>query len=341
MLRQKDVIKTLCTKYPLYNFQVRSNNKRLGNLDNISIEIIVKCIFDTFNPSYIETLHPKHPRNPSQKYQCILFTVDSEIFTVISCTYENKGKIFEDDLYSLLSAKDPSVDALLKYLNIQGDYKVLNTGKTNTARNVYSRIHDCGEIISDITIIEPIAGSFMNNKEHYLSLKAKNGKTLYSGKQINFIFEDNDRIDFDDDKFMTSPHGKLFEMLDIDVYKVIQGLNSYKSKDTKFIHTEPAPNTSYDFIRKLLINSWSYGYHLIYEHKGTVDALDLTNINSTIKMIDGINSINITYPTYKSKQLTVTISVENKLVNTTDTYTIEFRNTKGKILPLEMKVRKM
>lgn len=336
MLRQKNVIETLVTKYPLYNFEQRTNSKRLGNLSGVSIEAIGKCIQESFDCIDIELLSPSHSENPSNTYECIRFvTRDLRNYYVINCNKENKGKIFEDSLYDLLAKNDPSVKSLLEYLGIHhSNYKVFNTGKVNTARNIYDSIKHSGEIISDITIVS-------EGVEHYLSLKAKNGTTIYSGKNINFIIEQFNKIDFDEDNFFTSPHGVLFDELNIDVYRVIDGLYDYMNDNERSPVVENVDSNAFDFIRKILVNSWSYGYHLIYEHSDVVKALDLTNVANVYNLIGKINSAKIIYPTFKSKQLSIHISVHNNILDVDDLYYIEFRNTKGKLLPLEMKVRKM
>lgn len=338
MLRQKNVIETLVKNYPLYNFEKRTNHKRLGNLSGVPIEYICKCVKESFECIDIEILPPSSSKNPSNTYECIRFvTRDLKEYLVINCNKENKGKIFEDSLYDLLAKSDPSVKPLLEYLGLDyntSKYKVFNTGKVNTARNIYDSTKHSGEIISDITIVS-------EGVEHYLSLKAKNGTTIYSGKNVNFIVEEYDKIDFDDDKYFTSPHGILFDELNIDVYKVIDGLCNYKNNLDSTISDDILDDSTFNFIRKILINSWSYGYHLIYEHSDTVNALDLTKFENTCSLVGKINSARIVYPTYKTKTLTVKISVHNDILNVDDLYYIEFRNAKGKLLPLEMKVRKM
>lgn len=337
MLRQSQVIKTLVTKYPLYNFSAKSDNKRLGNLDNISTEIVSNLIKDTFNPTFLEILPPGHPRNTSKTYDLILFTVNDTFFTVINAVKENKGKIFEDDLYTLLVNKDESTRPLLEYLGIEleSDYRVINTSKENTSRNIYDSIKHSGEIISDLTVVH-------DGIDYYLSLKAANGKTIYSGKSINFIYDEHDSIKFDVTKYLTCSHGILFDELNIDVYRLINGLNKYNEKEqvynTKLQHVE---EKCFPFLRNLLVNSWSYGYHLIYEHASGIDALDLTQLSTVKKMVNDVIYSTIEYPNKDSKQLTITVNVENKITYETDVYKIEFRNAKGKILPLEIKVKRL
>jgi hypothetical protein len=336
LLRQKNVVETLVRKYPLYNLEKRTSPKRLGNLDNVPINTLVDCVYNTFKCLDIEILSPDNIKNPSNTFDCIRFVTDDFLeYFIVNCNRENKGKIFEDSLYNLLSKNDPSVNTLLEYLGISGKpYKVFNTGTVNTARNIYDQIRNSGEIISDITIV-------CEGVEHYLSLKAKNGRTIYSGKIINFITEQFGKIDFDPDNYFTSPHGALFDTLNMDVYKVIDGLYDYMNGNDKPGVVELVESDAFPFLHKMLVNSWSYGYHLIYEHSKVVKALDLTTPDNVNKLVNKIIDAKIIYPNYKSKQLSIHINVHNDILNTIDLYHMEFRNTKGRLLPLEMKVRKM
>jgi hypothetical protein len=328
-------------------FKTQSDPKRLGNPNKTSSDDFKVIINQLFKPDDIIIHGPHSGPNPSGKYDMYEFeTDDFGLVRIILSGGGNAGEQYETEFYNVAKelAGEPN-EALPK--NLQTLYKALNIDNLeltsdniesfrtgDTKRNLDPKgPQDIGKTISDLDIK-------YGGKTYYISLKNKQGSGIYSGANIPWIYEKNEKVVYDSSKFdPSSGNGILFEMFNIDSKKIAKGLNDYINQTGKSADFQ---NIDIDInkFKKLLASSLGYGYYYVKEYgKGDVKVIPLLTAEDSLNAIGTITNTQIKYPSIDTKQVTIKIDTDSKLFGSSQ-YVIAIRNTSGKILPLSLRISK-
>jgi hypothetical protein len=271
---------------------------------------------------------------------------DKQFMTVFGCG-KNKGHSFEDDvlvdLNNGLSAESGQESLLFNLLlnslkcGTKDNIKSITKASGARVRRPFSTdTENIGEIISDLNV------NFSNNETAYVSLKNVNGFTLANVGYKN-AFET-----------VQNQHNQMFVMeneqpLDhfvnacgVSKKQATIGLNDYiqHSLTENIIRNKAVNDYDKETIKKYLSSAFGFGYWYIKLNRKTKGGYQIVNIGSkddAAELVGDINQIVIDYPYWtesrSSKQITIKIST------TTMDFNIEIRNSQGKLIPDEIKIR--
>lgn len=347
-----NLVEQLLIRYPKL-FEKHSQPNRIKNKTNISSDEFAKTIKQVLGQrTAIKIISPKSPDAMSSKYDTFdIKTADGMTAKIIltPAGEPTKGHDFEKVLTKKLQKAHITIDedakAILKKMNLDVDdiAKVEQTSTIDTRRSEmfgFDGPKQVGRKIADITVFTT------DGKEHYISAKAKNATFIYNGKNISFIHVDQkdpkEKVIFDQKFFVkTDLNVRIFQFLGIDPKRVAAGLNeriAIARKESGQWETLHLPNQ--DLLRKLLASAYGYGYWLVQEElEGPLTITHLKNAADAERMIGRIDSCEIKYPYHKSKSLTVKFTTHGK--HETTKYYLEVRNSKGKLAPLDLRIKKV
>lgn len=317
-------------------------------LTDISTPISTQELEDIIKNANIEILdiiNPGADGATSAKFSTyVMRHKDKKFMTVFGCG-KNKGHSFEDSVLVDLNSglKDEKESLLFNLLidslkcSTKDDIKSITKASGARVRRPFSvDTENIGEAISDLNI------NFTNNKTAYISLKNVNGFTLANVGYKN-AFE-----------ILENQHGQVFvvdneQPLDhfvhacgVDKKQATLGLNDYihHTETENIIRNEPATNWDKEIVKKYLSSAFGFGYWYIKLNRKTKGGYQIVNINSkedAEQLVGDINQILIDYPYWTEKRSSKQITI--KISTSTMDFSIEIRNSQGKLIPDEIKIR--
>jgi len=326
-----------------YNFKTQSEWFRLGNLDKIPSDQFLKIIKDVFGNPKVSVLKPKEGENPSSKFNMYLFNTSDGPVKIVLSGGANVGEKYEQDFVSRLKANagsnindidDPDVKKLFTTLKINPSKlspdDISFAGTTDTKRSLsFEGPQNIGPKIADI-IIKP---------DYYISLKNISGGTFYNGGTIPFIIEKNGKAVYEPSKFDTKPMmAAIFKAFQIDPKKVAQGVNEYIVGSGKIPNSFISVSGDTNALRNLIASGYGYGYWYVREKKNDIFIYNINTAKDAYNLVGDIKDISIKYPNAGTKSLTLKLTAESPILGQVN-YLIEIRNTQGKLLPLDLKMK--
>jgi hypothetical protein len=344
-----------------YGLTPMGKKNRIGNLGKITADQFIELIKDTFGANtQVSVYKPKEGpnigRKGSSKFKMFQFSPSPENppVNIILAGGKNEGEKFEADLFNSMKESagkgideitNPLVKSIFSQINIDPKElqpeDIVSTGKNNTNRSLdWKGPTDVGRKIADVIIKGKI----------YLSIKDKNGGTFYNGGNIPFIVEEkNGEIRYDEKKRSEKPDlDKLFTYLGVDPNKIVEGLKKYTgSKETKGEYSslmkKPAEKKEgeeyLEEFKKFIASGYGYGYWYVRKKKGnTMFVKELKNQQDAMDMVGNISEVQIKYPGPSTKSTVIKVVTDDESMINTD-YLIEFRNDRGGVLPLSVKMK--
>ena len=335
-----------------YNFKLQTASNRLGNLDKISKEDFLNILNSIF-PNIKITVHapgegPNVKPKGSSKFNMYEFNTEDGNVQIILSGGANEGEKYEQSFtsdlkasagQSLESIENENVKKLFQSLNI--DPKNLTSedidfaGTADTKRSLsFTNPENIGKKIADVIIK-------YKGKEYYISLKNISGHTFYNGGNVPFIvFDENNKVVFDKSKYNNNEIIKtLFEIFNIDINKVTQGLNEYIAGEGNISNSfEPVNNINVNAVKNMITSGFGYGYYYVKEKKDGLSVIPLLTQEDAYRAIGDISSASIKYPNSETKSLTIKVPLDSEIFGKVDCL-IEIRNTTGNVLPLSLKIK--
>ena len=326
-----------------YKFKTQTDWKRLGNLDKITNDQFLQIIKDVFKNPSVKIYKPKEGPNPSSKFNMFEFTTKDGQVQIILSGGANVGEKYEQDFVGRLKSNagsninditDPDVKKLFTTLKINpaklSPDDISFAGATDTKRSLsFEGPQNIGSKIADI-IIKP---------DYYISLKNISGGTFYNGGTIPFIVEKNGKVVYDPSKFDTKPMmASIFKAFQIDPKKVAQGINEYIAGSGKIPNSFISVSGDTKALRNLIASGYGYGYWYVREKKNDIFIYNISTAKDAYNLVGDIKDISIKYPNTETKTLTLKLTAESPILGQVN-YLIEIRNTQGKLLPLELKMK--
>lgn len=326
-----------------YKFKTQTDWKRLGNLDKITNDQFLQIIKDVFKNPSIKIYKPKEGPNPSSKFNMFEFTTKDGQVQIILSGGANVGEKYEQDFVGRLKSNagsninnitDPDVKKLFTTLKINpaklSPDDISFAGATDTKRSLsFEGPQNIGSKIADI-IIKP---------DYYISLKNISGGTFYNGGTIPFIVEKNGKVVYDPSKFDTKPMmASIFKAFQIDPKKVAQGINEYIAGSGKIPNSFISVSGDTKALRNLIASGYGYGYWYVREKKNDIFIYNISTAKDAYNLVGDIKDISIKYPNTETKTLTLKLTAESPILGQVN-YLIEIRNTQGKLLPLDLKMK--
>jgi len=328
-----------------HNFKKQSIIYRLGNLDKISKDQFIDIINSIYNNPKIKIYPPLTPPNPSSKFNMFEFETPNGVANIILSGGANEGEKYEQNFLGLLksTAGTPledidNEDIKNLFITIKKDPSKLTpdditfAGASETKRSLsFEGPQNIGNKIADI-IISP---------NTYLSVKNKDGSGLYSGGNIPFIMTDKEgnatyNVSKLDDNLIIK---ELFSDLNIDPKKIVQGINNYINDiDDNSNSYEILSGINIPKLKKLLSSAYGFGYYYIREKDKRLFIYPILTIEDAYGLVGDIKEVKIKYANSETKSTVIKISVESEILGPLD-YTIQIRNTQGKVLPVSLQIK--
>ena len=283
----------------------------------------IERLMSTAGYSISKVINPGNPGSMSSKF--ITYLNDSG-YAVVVAGGGTRGQEFErkiqtssldsGDLKSLIDSLKEKIDGL----EIVGT----SPGPSHVKRPLGMKPEDVGVKIADLIL--------KTNKEEkiYISLKDPTGSTFGNfGIVGSFEYSNGEIISKE------HPLDTILQSLGIDKSLIAEGLNSYSKDD---VEKEPKINDvkSYDphVVSGIIQSGYGYGYWYARKISEGWKLVDLTTKENLNQYVGQVASIKLRYPDSSSKQCSAWVTMTSG-----DVYKFEIRNTKGGIIPTEIKVK--
>lgn len=309
----------------------------------------IKDTFRDLGMEIVDEVNPGGSKSASSKFKTYILSDGVHEYRIVIASAGNLGQRFEkeivDELAQLVDLGTSS-DRVLNLLAEMGidPKKVVSAEQTGGGKQVRRSLNTCladvGEMIADITIITS------DNQTHYISLKNERGKTFSnSGYSDGFAYQGNLIVPVPSKKVHLD---EFIEALGLDKQAIADGLNSYvaqKKAVKSQVYEEFEKGTlseersAEEKVRDFLTCGLGFGYWYARESRKSPSGwtvYDLRTKEQAQSFFENIRSIILRYPG-KSKQATAIIEVIDGS-GAERTYRVEIRNTRGGIVPNEIKI---
>lgn len=274
--------------------------------------------------SISKSVDPGSPGSMSSKF--ITYLNDSG-YAIVVAGGGTRGQEFERKIQtSSLDSGDLKslIDSLKEKIN---DLEVIGVspGPSHVKRPLGMKPEDVGVKIADLIL--------KTDKEEkiYISLKDPTGST-FGNFGIVGSFEFNKNGDVVSRKH---PSDTILQNLGIDKSLIAEGLNLYLKDD---VEKEPKINDVevYDpvVVSGMIQSGYGYGYWYARKISEGWKLVDLTTEENLNQYVGQVVSIKLRYPDSSSKQCSAWVTMTSG-----DVYKFEIRNSKGGIIPTEIKLK--
>lgn len=301
-------------------------------LDNISLVIVGE-------------IPAGSPGAPSSKYNSFKVKDVSNnefIITLGGGSLSNKGMEYEREILKRCEDyfKDPEdkekpdfVEKLEDYLDVE--FVDIDKGKS-FERRVKRPLTDegpenKGDEISDITLIGD------DGEKYFISIKNVGGKTISNagakgmfkreGEDVEFVNRERNKIG-----------GKLLDAANVDINKVLNGLEDYikqtPSQEGQEEKVDTTTDSNIEKLQKFLGSAFDYGYIYVKQKntKNDLEIADLTTAKELYNFIGDVQRVEVRYPYYRTplksrKHISIILSTTNGV------YSFDIRSASGDILP--------
>ncbi len=310
-------------------------------------------LFTIISNSQLEikiVLPPKETNSASSKF---LTYVVVDIFTngeyvLVFANGGNNGHHFEykieDDLKKVIASSALNIHPLLNGLANLSAISIdpthylapINIQRINMnppKRSLSLDLVDVGPIIADVSM------QLRSGEVLYLSLKNIEGST-FANTGISKAFKQAARIES-----VISPIDPIFETFGINRIKIAHGCNAYQYQEYYPKEVDNYPNINELNALTYIRSGFGFGYWYVREQRSQeYQIINLVTMDKLKEFVPDIKIEKVSYPYFHtakdcSKQCSVDLSI-----NITDPIPnkirIEIRNTKGGIIPTELKILK-
>lgn len=309
----------------------------------------IKDAFSDIGMEIVDMINPSGAGSASSKFKTYVISDGSNKYRIVIASAGNLGQRFEKEVadeFAQLADLGTSSDRVLSLLAEMGidPKKVVSADQTGGGKQVRRSLDTCltdvGEMIADITI------TTSDNQTHYVSLKNERGKTFSnSGYSDGFAYQGDLIVPVPSKKVHLD---EFVEALGFDKQAIADGLNSYvaqKKAVKSQVYEELEKGTlneersAEEKVRDFLTCGLGFGYWYARESRKSPSGWivhDLRTKEQAQSFFENIRSIMLRYPG-KSKQATAIIETEG-LDGSAKFYRVEIRNTRGAIIPNEIKI---
>lgn len=293
---------------------------------------LVNKILDHIGHSVDRVVDPGHPDAKSSKFPTRW--TRSGIPVVIG-SGGPKGLKHEEDvageIQGIIDHKGGSDRALnlIKSIGLNPDdiEKIIHVSGKAARRPLQARPQNVGPTIADITLL------LKDGQKQYISLKDPHGDTFG-----NFGIAGSFTMDSTTKEVKIHPHPTdvLLQALGIDKDLVKDGLQAYINKLPNETLTDTSPPYDKNAIKGYLESAYGYGYwYAKAKGKDEWEIKDLHNLEDLNRIVGDVRVIKVTYPGKYKQAVAVVVS------SVGDRYQFEVRNSKGGIIPTEIKVKRV
>lgn len=257
-----------------------------------------------------------HPDSKSSKF--VTYWTSTGVPIVVA-SGGNQGQKFEKDIQTA-SLDSSEISELKKLLGLK-DIVSIETGSTNASRPLGLNPRDVGASIADV-VFRKKDGSAV-----YVSLKDPNGATFGNFGIVGAFKESPNGV-------VTSPHPSdvLLSALGIDKEAIADGLSDLLRGGGHGI-VDTSPSYDPERARGILESGYGYGYWYARKLNKGWHVIDLTTREKLAEHVGDVRVEQVKYPG-DNKQCAAWIST-----TTGGRYKIEIRNTKGGVIPREIKIK--
>ena len=271
----------------------------------------------------------------SGKFSSVSFDFNNMKFDVVVALGANRGETFEKELLDKMNKHLgglptiestaafnalENIDPLFKVKNIQSI--VARTGNTRRSGNMTPS--ETGKIIADIII------HLKNGDSRYVSLKNSLGSTV-ANFGVSKAFTPDLKVNTESDEWKS-----WLKPFNLDIDKIENGLKAYESQsDVNFIDVETHSKkiTESSAIFKLLEKLWGANYYYLREKGDDFHAMKIDENYVRNSLLHNLHITQIRYPSKSRKQIAI------HMKSSTKKFSIELRNSAGKIRPTEIKFK--
>lgn len=321
-----------------------------------TISLTAEEIHTTFSQAgliLLESLDKTHPEACSSKFTTYkIQAADLQVHKVVIANGGNNGHILEhriaDQLQKDIELHQQPNNLLLKELDCYGaisispysclyPVQIVKSAGAPPKRPISLDLVDVGATIADLTLV------LQNGEKAYLSLKNKQGNTFSNNGIVGTFTKD----EFGRIIPIASKADSIFNAFGIDKYKIAEGCSSYEAKTFYSKEIDYQPSWNYDQCLTYIRSGFGFGYWYVREKAlDKYQIINLTTLNHLQNYVSTIEMKHISYPFYhtdkdQSKQCSVDLKVITKdAVEYPMNLRVEIRNTKGAIIPIELKILK-
>jgi hypothetical protein len=304
----------------------------LNTLDDISLIVV-----DIIPPGT-----PGAPSSSFNSYKVKDIASNEFVITLGGGSFGNAGMNYEREI--LKAAEDyfsnpdelnkpKFIEKLEDYLNIS--FTDLDKGKS-FERRVKRPLtdegpQDKGDEISDITFIDE------DNNKYYISIKNIGGKTVSNAGAKGMFKLEDDEVEFSNQE-RNKIGGKLLKAANVDIEKIIQGLEDYIKKTPSQPDQDKSVDTTeqsdIETLQKFLGSAFDYGYIYVKQKnkKDDLEIADLTTEEGLNDFVGDIQQVEVKYP-YYNNSIRSRKHASIVLTTTKGVYSFDIRNASGGVVP--------
>lgn len=258
-----------------------------------------------------------HPDSKSSKFVTYWTTTGVPI---VVASGGNKGHDFEKKIQTS-GVNSEEVDTLKKLMGLRDVVRV-EPGNSSSKRPLGLKPYDVGSIIADVIF------RMKDGTAAYVSLKDPNGATLGNfGIVGSFEETPSGRV-----KLVAHPSDIVLTALGVDKQAIADGLYDFMIDNGQEL-IDHSPSYDPELTRGILESGYGYGYWYARKLPSGWHVVDLTTRDKLSEHIGDVHVERVKYPG-KDKQCAVWLST-----TTGGRYKIEVRNTKGGVIPREIKIK--
>ena len=302
-------------------------------------------VLQTAGYNVIKTVPPKAPGSRSSRFVTyVILDKDNIEHYIVFGVGSNKGEDFEKEALATIAraigagAESEIINSIKFYLPGTTIVDVKAGFGRRVIRPFDLEPHDVGNVISDLTLIDQDSNSI------YISIKNINGATLSNQGILGAFSVENLKLKYNFNKNIVLD--LLFDMLNVDQAKMINGFNDYISENvTKGSSFEKIKINKFvsENIKDIIGSAIGYGYYYAREEKDSkVKVSDITTTEKLYKFIGDIESVSLQYPYFKaatkggrSKSMII------KIKTSRHAFVFLVRNNSGGVIPNVINLKKV
>ena len=317
--------------------------------EEMDLESFVSLVKKNYKPKVLEVIPPGQSAlgftNSSGRFPAILFSAGEDsldLVPVILARGRNLGEQYESDIFLGLKAATEGAAISNDVLKLISDIglsgvEMLGANVEQTKpnpRKLMSEPYNVGSAIADI-IVTPVGKDPV-----YLSIKNIAGSTFgnhgYAGGFVQSTESDGSIVitpgsgPGDTDSFIRA--------LGIDKEEAARGFTNYANRNPASGPQKISSPDSFDAdsIKSWLASGVGYGYYYVREKKdGTMTVKTLFSETDAKDFVGDVKSVTIRYPQGPKVSKQITAKVDTSV----GMFVVEIRNSSGKIMPNEIKLR--
>ncbi len=231
---------------------------------------------------------------------------------------ENKGQKFEREL-AQQGLDSSEAKTLVAAIGVK-DVVSFSQGSTNARRPLTMSPTYVGDKIADIII------DTKDGQKVYVSLKDPNGSTLGNfGIVGSFVAAEDGTV-------VARKHNSdnVLSALGVDKSRIVDGLNNKLAAE----QVDDAPVYDVSAVKGIIESGYGYGYWYARKTSKGWYVVDLTTSDKLADYVGDVRVDRVKYPGANSKQCSVWLST-----STGKRFKVEIRNTKGGLIPGEIKFK--